>query len=52
MKNTKDLCADMEYGILASALNNRTKFYMLLDSFLKLEKYMEERQEEKQKNEQ
>ena len=52
MKNTNNLIMDMEYGILAANLDNRTKFYVLLDNLLKLEEYMKERQEEKQNGQQ
>lgn len=51
MKNTNNIIMDMEYGILAANLNNRTKFYMLLESFLKLEEAYEKLKEQ-QKNEQ
>ena len=51
MKNTNNIIMDMEYGILAAALSDRTKFYMLLDSLLKLEEVYE-KQKEQQNNEQ
>lgn len=56
--NTKELCTTLEYGLIANSLDNRTKFYLLLDNLLKLEEacyelYEKEKKEEEQyKNEQ
>jgi hypothetical protein len=45
MKNINNLIMNMEYGVLASHLNDRTKFYVLLDSLLKLEEACEKMEE-------